>query len=130
MVRGGGFGEPLSCTAWPTCVGQVHGRAPLRLPEDEDAELEGDHHGSRRLQEIHRVSMASSRLAESLVVAEEKKMLERVVAMAGKQPALSPNPKDCDVQGSFQPAKETKKIPLDPENPERFAVIGANLDSK
>ena len=41
-------------------------------------------------------AMASSRLAESLVVAEEKKMLERVVAMAGKQPALSPNPKDCD----------------------------------
>ena len=75
-------------------------------------------------------AMASSRLAESLVVAEEKKMLERVVAMAGKQPALSPNPKDCDAQGSFQPAKETKKIPLDPENPERFAVIGANLDSK
>ena len=24
----------------------------------------------------------------------------------------------------------SKKIPLDPENPERFAVIGANLDSK
>ena len=50
--------------------------------------------------------------------------------MAGKQSALSPNPKDCDAQGSFQPAKETKKIPLDPEHPERFAVIGANLDSK
>ena len=32
--------------------------------------------------------------------------------------------------GSFQPTKETKKIPLDPENPKRFAVIGANLDSK
>ena len=47
-----------------------------------------------------------------------------------KQPALSPNPKDCDAQGSFQPAKETKKIPLVPEHPERFAVIGANLDSK
>ena len=73
---------------------------------------------------------ASSRLAESLVIAEEKKMLDRVVAMAGKQPTLSPNPKDCDAQGSFQPAKETKKIPLDPEHPERFAVIGANLDSK
>ncbi|SPT19004.1 unnamed protein product [Triticum aestivum] len=65
---------------------------------------------------------ASSRLAESLVVAEEKKMLERVVAMVSKQPALSPNPKEYDAQGSFQPAKETKKIPLDPENPERFAV--------
>ena len=50
--------------------------------------------------------------------------------MAGKQPALSPNPKEYDAQGSFQPAKETKKIPLDTENPERFAVIGANLDSK
>ena len=44
---------------------------------------------------------ASSRLAESLMVAEEKKMLERVVAMAGKQPALSPNPKEYDAQGSF-----------------------------
>ena len=39
-------------------------------------------------------------------------------------------PKDHDAQGSFQPAKETKKIPLDSENPERFAVIGASLDSK
>ena len=60
----------------------------------------------------------SSRLAESLVIAEEKKMLDRVVA------------KEYHDQGSFQPAKETKKIPLDPEHPERHAVIGANLDSK
>ena len=73
---------------------------------------------------------ASSRLAESLVIAEEKKMLDRVVAMAGKQLALSPDPKECDAQGSYQPAKETKKIPLNPEHPERFAVIGANLSSK
>ena len=56
------------------------------------------------------------------MIAEEKKMLDRVVAMAGKQ--------ECDAQGSFQPAKETKKVPLDPEHPERFATIGANLDSK
>ena len=73
---------------------------------------------------------ASSRLAESLVIAEEKKMLDRVVAMAGKQSALSPDPKEYDAQGSFQPAKETKKTPLDPEHPERFTVIGANLNSK
>src|SRR3954470_972920 len=57
---------------------------------------------------------ASSRLAESLVIAEEKKKLEQVVAMAGKQPALSDDPKECDAQGSFQPAKETKKMPLAP----------------
>ena len=37
---------------------------------------------------------ASSRLAESLVIAEDKKMLDRVVAMAGKQPALSPTPRN------------------------------------
>ena len=73
---------------------------------------------------------ASSRLAESLVIAEEKKMLDRVVAMAGKQSALPPDPKEYDAQGSFQPAKETKKIPLDPEHPERFAVIGASLNNK
>ena len=73
---------------------------------------------------------ASSRLAESLVIAEEKKILDRVVAMAGKQSALFPDPKECDAQGSFQPAKETKKVPLDPEHPERFATVGANLDDK
>ena len=73
---------------------------------------------------------ASSRLAESLVIAEEKKMLDRVVAMASKQSNQSPDPKEYDAQGSFQPAKETKKIPLDPEHPERFAVIGASLNSK
>ena len=73
---------------------------------------------------------ASSRLAESLVIAEEKKMLDRVVAIADKQSAVSPDPKEHDAQGSFQPAKETKKIPLDPEHPERFAVIGAILNSK
>ena len=52
------------------------------------------------------------------------------LAMAGKQPKMSPPPKESEVEVSFKPAKETKKIPLDPEHPERHAVIGANLDSK
>ena len=73
---------------------------------------------------------ASSRLAESLVIAAEKRLLDRVVAMAGKQPDMSHDPKESEAEGSFKPAKETKKIPLDPEHPERYAVIGANLDSK
>ena len=72
----------------------------------------------------------SSRLAESLVIAAKKRLLERVVAMAGKQPEVSPNPKESETEGSFKPAKETKKIPLDPEHLERYAVVGANLDSK
>ena len=72
----------------------------------------------------------SSRLAESLVIAAEKRHLDRVVAMADKQPEMSPNPNESEAEGSFKPAKETKKIPLDPEHPERHVVIGANLDSK
>ncbi|XP_020201431.1 uncharacterized protein [Aegilops tauschii subsp. strangulata] len=72
----------------------------------------------------------SSRLAESLVIAAERKLLDRVVAMASKHLYLSPDPKESETQASFQPAKETKKVPLDPEHPERHAVIGTNLDSK
>ena len=71
-----------------------------------------------------------SRLAESLVIAAERRLLDRVVAMAGKQPEMSPDPKESEAEGSFKPAKVTKRIPLDPEHPERHVVIGANLDSK
>ena len=72
----------------------------------------------------------SSRLAESLVIAAEKRLLDRVVAMAGKKPEMSPIPKESEVEGLFKPAKETKKIPLDPEHPKRYAVVGSGLDSK
>lgn len=65
---------------------------------------------------------ASSWLAESLVIAEEKHL--RVVAMASKQPDMSPDPQESKARGSFQLAKETKKIPLNPEHPEKYAVIG------
>jgi len=50
--------------------------------------------------------------------------------MASKQPEMSPDPKESEAEGSFKPAKETKKIPLDPEHPERYAVEGTHLDSK
>ena len=72
----------------------------------------------------------SSRLAESLVIADEKRLLDRVMAMVGKQPELSPDPKESEAKGSFKPAKETKKISLDLEHPERYAVMGTGLDSK
>jgi hypothetical protein len=58
---------------------------------------------------------ASSRLAESLVIVAEKRLVDRVVAMAGKQLEMSSQPKESEAEGSFKPAKETKKIPLDPE---------------
>ena len=44
---------------------------------------------------------SSSRLAESLVIAAEKKILDRVGAMACKQTDLSPYPKESEAQGSF-----------------------------
>ena len=72
----------------------------------------------------------SSRLAESLVIAAEKRLLDRVVEVAGKQPEIAPDPKESEAEGSFKPAKEMKKIPLDPEHPKRYAVMGTNLDSK
>ena len=72
----------------------------------------------------------SSRLAESLAIAAEKRLLDHVMAMASKQPEMSPDPKESEVEGSFKPEKETKNIPLVPEHPERHAVIGANLDRK
>ena len=50
--------------------------------------------------------------------------------MAGKHPEVSPSPRESEAEGLFKPAKETKKIPLDPGHPERYAVVGANLDSK
>jgi hypothetical protein len=71
-----------------------------------------------------------SRLAESLVITEEKCLLERAVAMAGEQPAVPSDPKAAEGEASFQPAKDTKKIILDPAHPQQFAVMGSNLDSK
>ena len=73
---------------------------------------------------------ANSRLTESLIIAQEKWLLDRVVALAGKKPEIPPTPQESEAEGSFKLAKETKKIPLDPEHPERHAVIGTGLDSK
>ena len=64
------------------------------------------------------------------MIAAEKRLLDRVMAMAGKQPELSPDPKESEAEGSFKPARETKKIPLDPKHPERYAIMGTGLDSK
>ena len=53
------------------------------------------------------------------MIGAEKRLLDRVVAMAVKQPNMSHNPKESEDEGSSKPAKETKKISLDPEHPER-----------
>jgi hypothetical protein len=68
-------------------------------------------------------AQAGSKLAESLVVAEERHQLDRLVVLAGEQPAD---------EASFKPAKSMKKISLDPSNPNssEYVVVGTGLDGK
>jgi hypothetical protein len=71
-----------------------------------------------------------SNLAETLIIAEEKKRLKRAVEIAetvatGKSMPGMTNPGG---NASFQVGKEVKKVPLDEVFPERYALIGAGLD--
>ena len=73
---------------------------------------------------------AGSCLAESLVIAEEKKRIQQVVALAKTSQLGMPGMVNPEQSASFQPPKETKKVGVDPSNPERQVIIGSNLDSK
>ncbi|KAI4983717.1 hypothetical protein ZWY2020_025583 [Hordeum vulgare] len=72
----------------------------------------------------------SSRLAEALVIAEEKRQLDRLVAHATEQPAMPAPPSQSACEASFMQSKETKQVPLDPANPKQCVTIGANLSSQ
>jgi hypothetical protein len=75
---------------------------------------------------------AGSNLAETLIIAEEKKRLKRAVEITETVMAGKPLPGVTNPSGgtSFQVAKEVKKVPLDEVFPERHALIGAGLDPK
>jgi hypothetical protein len=75
---------------------------------------------------------AGSNLAETLIIAEEKKRLKRAVEIAKTVMTGTPLPGITNPSGgtSFQVAKEVKKVPLDEAFPERHALIGACLDPK
>jgi hypothetical protein len=73
-----------------------------------------------------------SNLAETPIIAEEKKRLKRAVeiaemVVAGKPMSGMTNPNGTT---SFQVAKEVKKVALDELFPERHALIGTGLDPK
>ena len=69
---------------------------------------------------------AGSRLAESLIVAEELRQIKHNVAMLQAElPAGRPAG-----ETQFPPADATKKILLDPAQPGKVVSIGAGLDSK
>jgi hypothetical protein len=73
-----------------------------------------------------------SNLAETLIIAEEKKRLKRAMEIAKMVVAGKPMPIMTNPNGttSFQVAKEVKKVALDELFPERHALIGAGLDPK
>jgi len=73
---------------------------------------------------------AGSNLAEALVIAAEKKKLHQVVAMAQSAQLGAAGLMSPDSPTSFEVPKETKRIPIDPEFPERMALIGAGLGEK
>ncbi|KAI4983755.1 hypothetical protein ZWY2020_025621 [Hordeum vulgare] len=72
----------------------------------------------------------SSRLADAMVIAEEERQIDRLMARATEQSAIPTPPSQSACEGSFKPAKETKKVPLDLANPKQCVTIGANLSPK
>jgi hypothetical protein len=75
---------------------------------------------------------AGSNLAETLIIAEEKKRLKRAVEIGETVVTGTPLLGMTNPSGgtSFQVAKEVKKVPLDEVFSERHALIGAGLDPK
>jgi hypothetical protein len=77
-------------------------------------------------------ALAGSNLAETLIIAEEKKRLKRAAEIAEMVMAGKPLPGMMNPNGgtSFQVAKDVKKVALDELFLERHALLGAGLDPK
>src|SRR5664279_1510309 len=96
--------------------------------------------GSLLARQVHTISgnykrsmecaSAGSLLAESLVIAEEKKKIHAVVALAQSAQLGMPGMSNPHQSVAFQASKETKKIPVDDVFPDRTVIIGAGLTDK
>ncbi|KAM3229717.1 hypothetical protein ACQJBY_060502 [Aegilops geniculata] len=77
-------------------------------------------------------AQAGAKLAESLVIAEERRQLDRIVALANGTPAVPALAKEPASKASFQSSKETKKVKLKPEDPKcsKYIIVGTRLDNK
>ena len=73
---------------------------------------------------------AGSNLAESLVIAEEKKRMQVAVALAQSAQLGMPGLSNPQGGATFKPSNETKAIQIDEQNPERTLLIGAGLAEK
>ena len=76
---------------------------------------------------------AGGNLADSQVIAEEKRQPGKVIAMAQAQ-SKAPLPvgpaKRAYEESAFQSAKDNKKVALDPSDSTKFVVFGAGLSNK
>src|SRR3954466_2114907 len=76
---------------------------------------------------------AGGNLVDSLVIAEEKRQLGKVVEMAQAQ-SKAPLPvgpaKRSDEESAFRSAKDSKKVALDPSDSTKFVVVGVGLSDK
>ncbi|XP_020174687.1 uncharacterized protein [Aegilops tauschii subsp. strangulata] len=88
--------------------------------------ITGDYHKSLEC------AQAVAKLDESLVIAEERCQLDRIIVLANEMPAVPISAKEPAGEASFQPSKETKKVKLNPKDPScsKYVVVGTRLDSK
>ena len=73
---------------------------------------------------------AGSCLADSLVIAAEKKRIHEVVALAQSAQLGMPGMNNPQQSATFQASKETKKTKIDELNLEHTVIIGAGLGDK
>jgi len=73
---------------------------------------------------------ASSALAESMVIAEEKNKIRSIVAMAQSTQLGMPGMTNPHGNVAFQAPKDTKKVNVDADFPDRNVIIGAGLGEK
>src|SRR4051812_3569604 len=73
---------------------------------------------------------AGSNMAESLVIAREKRRIQEVASLAQSAQLNMPALANPHGSVSFQPTKETKKFQIDEKLPERTVTIRADLDAK
>ncbi|XP_020151312.1 uncharacterized protein [Aegilops tauschii subsp. strangulata] len=73
-----------------------------------------------------------AKLAESLVIAEERRQLDRIVALAQESSAAQIPTEEPADEAAFKPSKETKKVKLNPEDPScsKYVIVGTRLDNK
>ena len=72
---------------------------------------------------------AGSKLAKSLIIAEEKRQILRFVNMAQADVAL-PAAQQPASEMQFKPAQDIKKIRLNESDSSKVVSIGAGLDDK